>query len=156
MEIALLADRPDAIDSLSRWYEEEWAPYYGEGGLGDARADLVSRCNLDRLPIGLVALEGTRICGTAALDRDASTGLSPSIVGLLVAKEHRNKGAASALLDGAERLAQDLGYDEVFLSTSMLGAALARRGWRERGETEFLNGARGKVYVRRLTEDGSR
>lgn len=156
MEIALLADRTDAIDTVTRWYEEEWAPYYGEDGHGDARADLVSRCNRDRLPIGLVALEGTHICGTAALDRDVATGLSPSIVGLLVARDHRNKGAASALLVGAERLAQNLGYDEVFLSTSILGAALARRGWRERGEIDFLNGERGRVYLRQLTANKSR
>jgi GNAT superfamily N-acetyltransferase len=151
MEIGFLADHRGAIETLGEWYTQEWGPYYGEGGPGDARADLVSRCNRDRLPIGLVAIEGDRVCGTAALDRDATTGLTPSIVGLLVARDHRGKGIAGALIDATGCLARDLGCDELFVSTSILGEMLLRRGWTERGETEFLNKERGRVYVRSLT-----
>lgn len=151
MEIELLADHIGLVDTLVDWYRQEWEPYYGPRGPGNARADLVSRCKRDELPIGLVAIEGNSVCGTAALDRDATTGLTPSIVGLLVARDHRGKGIADALVDAAGRLALGLRYDELFMSTAVLGEMLVRKGWNERGEVEFLNNERGRVYVCSLT-----
>ena len=150
MELALLADHTEAIDTLAAWYAREWEPYYGRQGPGDARADLISRCNRDQLPIGMVVFDRSRICGTAALDRDAITGLTPSVVGLLVAKNRRRKGVARMLIDGAGRITQNLNYDELFMSTAILGEMLLREGWSEQGEVDFLNGERGRVYVRSL------
>ena len=152
MKIALLIDHAGFIDTLAEWFEREWEPYYGAQGPGDARADLASRGNRDRLPIALVAIDNDELRGTASLDRDPNTGLVPSIVGLLVAKKHRRQGIASALLEAAERLVAELGYDEVFMSTSLLGELLQRKGWREQGDVEFLDGERGKVHVRKLTQ----
>jgi GNAT superfamily N-acetyltransferase len=149
-DIVLLADHAGCIDDLAARYETEWAPYYGDSGPGDARADLASRCNRDRLPIGLVAIEGERVLGAAALDRDVSTGLTPSVVGLLAAPEARGKGVARALIESAEGRARQLGYDELFISTSILHGMLLREGWLEKGDVEFLNGERGKVFVRNL------
>ena len=150
MQIALLADHAGSVDELAAGYEAEWAPYYGVRGPGDARVDLASRCNRDRLPIGLVAIDGDRIVGTAALDRDAATGLAPSVVGLLVLPASRRQGIATALIESAERLARDLGYDELFISTSILQGTLQRAGWHEKGDVEFMNNDRGKVFVRDL------
>lgn len=155
MHIELLADHARFIEELVAGYESEWPGYYGEAGPGDARADLAARCNRDRLPIGLVAVDGDRLVGTAAIDRDAATGLAPSVVGLRVAPATRRQGVASALIESAERLACELGYDELFISTSVLHDALRRRGWRERGDAEFLNGERGKVLVRILENSES-
>jgi GNAT superfamily N-acetyltransferase len=73
-------------------------------------------------------------------------------VGLLVAPEYRRRGIGSALLEAAKRLATDLRYDELFISTSVLGELLQRKGWLEKGDVEFLNEERGKVYVRNLTK----
>lgn len=152
MKIALLIDHSRFIGTLAESFEREWEPYYGRQGPGDARADLLARCNRDRLPIALVAVDSDAVVGTVSLDRDASTGLAPSVVGLLVAQEYRRQGIASGLLEAAERLAVDLGHDKLFVSTSLLGELLERTGWQEKGEVEFLNGEQGKVYVRRLTK----
>lgn len=150
MRIALLADHERYVGELAARFAAEWAPYYGATGPGDARMDLVARCNRDRLPVGLVAIDDDRVVGTVALDRDASTGLAPSIVGLLVMPESRQQGIASALIESAERLATQLGYDQVFISTSTLQDPLRRRGWQETGDVEFLNNEQGKVFVRNL------
>jgi GNAT superfamily N-acetyltransferase len=75
----------------------------------------------------------------------------PAVVGLLVLPEFRRQGVAGALLDAAGQLANELGYDELFISTSILGEFLQRKGWREKGDVDFMNGERGKVYVRSLT-----
>ena len=151
MRVALLADHAGAIDMLAAWYEHEWAPYYGANGPGDAAADLASRCNRDRLPAGLVAMDDDKIVGTAALDRDAASGLAPAVVGLLVVPQYRRKGFAGALLDAAGKLANELGYDELLMSTSILGGFLRRKGWQEKGDVEFMYDERGKVYVKSLS-----
>ena len=150
MNIGLLADHSAFIDELAASYENEWAPYYGESGPGDAVADLASRCNRDRLPIGLVATERDRILGSVALDGDAATGLTPSVVGLLVAPEARGQGIARELIGAAERLARELGYDELFISTSILHGMLRRKGWQDKGDVDFLNNERGRIFVRNL------
>ena len=146
MRVALLADHAGAIDTLAAWYEHEWEPYYGPLGPGDAAAELASRCNRDRLPAGLVAMDDDKIVGTAALGRDAASGLAPAVVGLLVVPEYRRKGVAGALLAAAGQLANELGYDELFMSTAILGGLLRRKGWQEKGDVKFMSGERGKVY----------
>ncbi len=150
MIIALLADHPEAIATLVDWYRSEWEPYYGVDGPGDARADLTSRCNREKVPIGLVAIEDDRVYGTIALDLDVTTSLTPSVIGLLVGSEYRRRGIAAALLRSAEDLARALGYHQLYVSTSVLSGLLERTGWRSMGEVEFLNAERGSIYVRDL------
>ena len=148
--IELISDHPEVIPILTKWYQAEWEPYYNEGGPGDARADLESRCNRDKLPIGLVAIEGTEVLGTAALDLDVATNLSASVVGLLVQPSHRRRGIATSLLKGSEDLARQLGYRRLHISTTVLGEHLSRSGWTAMGAVQFLNAEQGSVYVRDL------
>ena len=57
---------------LERWLLEEWEPYYGPDGPGDAEADLRAARVRDALPICLVAVDSDdRPLGTIAL-REAS------------------------------------------------------------------------------------
>ena len=148
MKIEPLSRHSRAIGLLSDWYTLEWEQYYGEFGLGDARADLASRCNDERIPSGLVALEDDEVQGTVALDLDPATNLTPSVVGLLVRHDRRRRGVATALMDAAESLSQQFGYNRLYISTNVLGDLLLRRGWKEFGEVKFLNRARGLIYVR--------
>ena len=150
MQTELLANRADAIPLLARWYQAEWAPYYGPDGPGDALADLHSRSNLKKLPIGLVAIQNNEVLGTVALDLDPATNLKPSVVGLLVAPEWRGKGVATALLAAAEHLAKQLGCDKLYISTDILSDMLVRKGWRQIGEVEFLNRAQGSILERKF------
>ena len=150
MIIEPLSDHMEVIPTLIEWYQSEWEPYYGIDGPGDARADLVSRCNRDAIPIGLVAIENGRVFGIAALDLDVTTNLTPSVVGLLVGPEYRRRGIATALLNATEDLARQLGYRRLYVSTTALRDLLNRLGWRSMGEVQFLNAEQGSVYVRDL------
>lgn len=150
MNIELLADHSESIPMLADWYISEWEPYYGVNGPGNAQADLESRRNRDEIPIGFVAAEAGEIYGTAALDLDDATGLTPSVVGLLVMPSQRGRGIATALLESSEFFAKRLGYSRLYVSTAVLGGLLVRMGWRSVGETEFLNEEQGSIYVRDL------
>ena len=150
MAIELISDHLEVIPTLTEWYQSEWEPYYGKNGPGNARADLESRCNRDELPIGLVAIEDNQVLGTAALDLDVTTNLTPSVVGLLVGPAYRRRGIATALLNTAEDLARQLGYRRLYVSTTILGDLLNQLGWEAMGAVQFLNAEQGSVYVRDL------
>ncbi len=148
MNIQLLADHAEVIPTLTDWYLSEWEPYYGLNGPGDARADLESRCNRDELPIGLVAIEDDQVSGTAALDLDVTTNLTPSVVGLLVEPACRRRGIATALLKATEEIARQLGHRRLYVSTTVLGGLLNQLGWEAMGAVQFLNAEQGSVYMR--------
>ena len=94
-----------------------------------------------------MAKENNQLLGVAALDLDAATRLTPSVVGLLVADEFRGRGVASRLLIAATRFAEGLGYRHVYISTATLGDHLLRIGWRRMGDAHFLNDEHGSIYV---------
>lgn len=150
MKIELLADHRDFIPALAEWYILEWGPFYGERGPGDALADLTSRSNRNEIPIGFVATGNGEIFGAAALDLDAATDLTPSVVGLLVAPSQRGHGIATALLESAESIAKGLGYSRIYVSTTILGGLLVRMGWYACGEVEFVNEERGQIFAKDL------
>ena len=59
LRLAHLADHPQHQPELRRWFETEWADYYGPQGPGDAAADLAAFAQRERLPLALIALRGT-------------------------------------------------------------------------------------------------
>ena len=150
MHVDLLARHAETIPLLTDWYLREWEPYYGRHGPGDAKRDLESRCNYDRLPIGLIAIKDGEAVGTAALDLDSSTNLTPSVVGLVVRPGQRKKGVATALLVSAEETARHLGFDRLYISTTVLGDRLTRLGWQAGAQVKFINDEVGSVFAKAL------
>ena len=148
MRIEHLSDHLDAVSELASWYVAEWEPYYGDTGPGDARADLVARTSREALPVGFVAIEDGRVVGTVALGLDVTTNLTPSIIGLLVARNHRGRGIGTGLIETCIDVARKFGHQRLYVSTSVLCSLLDRTGWKEMGETKFLNDEHGSVYVR--------
>ena len=150
-EIVYLADARDSIPALADLFVEEWAPYYGPGGPGDATADLEECCNIDSVPLALVAMSGEgTVLGTAAL-KSGSVGDDlcdgPWLAALVVVPGHRGAGCGSALIAAIERRAKHLGYPGLACSTDAGEKILRRRGWTHIGHSDSL---RGSVPVYRL------
>jgi N-acetylglutamate synthase-like GNAT family acetyltransferase len=126
-------DVPEAIPVLVRWFIEEWEPYYGPGGPGDAERDLMSCCNRDEIPLGLVALGVNEdVMGTAALKPhsiDTHRHLGPWLAALLVSRDRRGKKIGSALVTAIEDEARRLGFSSLYFGTSSFSNLLQRRGW---------------------------
>ncbi len=142
VQIELLADHPEAKPQLRAWFEDEWAPYYGPGGPGDAERDLENSSKRDALPIAVVAMMNGEVCGTAALKRESVTThphLSPWLAALLVARRLRGRGIGDRLVAAVEALARKSGFDHLYAGTSTardggqddvtLASLLVRRGW---------------------------
>lgn len=136
VRVELLADHPEALPILKEWFEQEWAPYYGPDGPGDASKDLRDSCNRDALPIAMVAISGDKVCGTAALKaQSVSTHkhLTPWLAALLVGPEFRRRGIAERLIAAVEEKAQQFGFHCIYVGTGEGSGtpenALRKRGW---------------------------
>lgn len=132
-QIVPLADAVATIQLLTRLFIEEWGPYYGPAGPGDAEKDLHECCNRDVLPIALVALDGDgTVLGTAALKKESvgsELGLGPWLAAFYVPIEHRKRGIGSALVEAIENKARSFGFESIFVSTDAAENIIRRRGW---------------------------
>ena len=142
--IIRLADAPEAVPRLARWFVEEWGPYYGPDGPGVAEDDLLSCCNRDEIPIALVAIdaEGNAI-GTAALKSESvgsEPGQGPWLAAFLVGKDHRGNGVGTALVAAIEKKAGRLGFPTIYTSTDAAEGIYRRRGWQALNQVSSLRG----------------
>ncbi|MEE9586964.1 MAG: GNAT family N-acetyltransferase [Hyphomicrobiaceae bacterium] len=144
VRLDLLADVPEAIDVLERWYVEEWEPWYGPTGQGDARADLTASLSRNNLPICVVALNANdEVLGTASLKNDSvgsECGVGPWLAAVLVRSEHRGNRIGTQLVEAIEKEAVRLGYSQIFTSTDTAQSILKRRGWVPFGTANSLRG----------------
>lgn len=132
-QIVPLADAVATIPILARFFIEEWEPYYGIDGHGDAERDLHESCNRDDLPMALVALsDDGKVLGTAAIKKESvgsESGMGPWLAALYVPIEHRACGIGSALVEAIEDKARSFGFDSIFVSTDAAENIIRRRGW---------------------------
>ena len=143
MEIVNLAARPELLPELAAWLKREWSGYYAGGVPGGPAApmsaaqieeDLRPCLDASCIPLGLVALKDEAIVGTVALREHAlhtQPRYRPGLGGLHVLEPHRRQGIGTAVLRAGMEAARNLGYSEVYISTSVVGGILARLGWEE-------------------------
>lgn len=142
VNIGLLADHLDVIPTLVTWFEDEWEPYYGPSGPGDAEGDVTASANRASLPICLVAFVGDELVGTIAL-KDASIShpeLKPWGAAMLVRSAWRRRGVGTALVEALEKLARDLGYPKLYMSTDAANSIVESRGWKAFDSADSLRG----------------
>ncbi len=144
IHIVHLFEVPELAPTLERWFIEEWTPWYGPDGPGDAESDLSACRSRDELPICLVALNvDVEVLGTAALKSESvgsELGVGPWLAAVLVGKGHQGKGVGTALVAAIEEEAARLGFNSIYTSTDTAEGILERRGWHVFGTTESLRG----------------
>ena len=144
IRIIHLAEVPEESTKLEMWFIDEWTPWYGSDGPGDAKNDLAACLNRDELPICLVALnKDGELLGTASLKEESvgsEPGVGPWLAAVLVEKNHQGKGIGTALVKAVEEQASLLGFEEINTSTDTAMRILERRGWLVSGETGSLRG----------------
>ena len=142
--IVHLLQVPEVAPVLARWFVEEWTPWYGPEGRGDAETDLAACRSRDTLPLCLVALTmDDAVLGTAALKAESvgsEIGAGPWLAAVLVGKDHQGRGVGTALVEAVEEEAARLGFESAYTSTDAAERILERRGWRAIGTTESIRG----------------
>ena len=130
-----LYEVPDLIPEIARWFVDEWGPYYGPDGPGDAEADLRAASDGDQLPLCLVALDeaGTPV-GTISLRAESVPShkhLTPWIAATLVRPDRRGQGIYTSLCSRrVEQEAKRLGFGNASISRPTSPPTfLERNGW---------------------------
>lgn len=131
-----LCERSDLIDTFTIAFEQEWPEWYGAGGRGDARGDLMAFAGAPDgpLPVGMVAVDTDgQALGIAALKAPSIPShahLGPWAAAGLVLPAHRGRGIGAVLLQALVRLAGRQGCDTVYCATATAAPLLRRQGWR--------------------------
>ena len=143
-KIIYLADARELIVPLAPLFVDEWEPYYGRQGPGDAEADLNDCCNHNEIPLALVAVgEDNEIFGTASLKAksiETHRHLTPWLATFFVVERYRGQGVGVALVEEIEKNAIRLGYDQLYVGARGVTSAMKKKGWSLLDEEENQRG----------------
>jgi GNAT superfamily N-acetyltransferase len=132
---APLAERPDAVPQVARWWCDEWGLPQRHESLAAYLSELVT-LKPDDFPFHLLALGGRDILGVATLkDRNALQESFPDsrywLSGVYVPPALRGRGIATALCLKLVDIAKTKGVGRLHLMTEALdGGLYAKIGWR--------------------------
>ncbi len=148
MELVLLADKPEAIPQIAKWYNDEWGTStLNKGADGSSRSThaledkLKNHLNRNKLPLILLATGqgqdedgGTRIIAAAQLRFQEMTTYPETshwLGGVYVDKAHRGNGVAQTLINGILDLARQHQVSELYLQTEDHSGGLYKNmGWK--------------------------
>lgn len=155
IRISHLSAVPEMLTTLERWFVQEWSPWYGPDGQGDAKSDLAACRDPNVLPICLIALDrDNRLLGTASLKSESvgsELSVGPWLAAVLVDTIHQGKGIGTALVKAIEGEAVRLGIASIYTSTDTGTGILERCGWQTFGTTMSI---RGPLIIYRRRFDG--
>jgi GNAT superfamily N-acetyltransferase len=130
--IGFLADYPDTIPTLAKWFRHQWPEYHADMSQEEMELDFLEDASRDRLPIRLVAFASNELAGTIIL-RENGTEMppefQPELGGLYVVASRRGHGIGTELVRAGMKLALDQGYETVFANTVVAAGILERLGW---------------------------
>ncbi len=122
VQIHQLVEFPQYADTVSEWiYEQWWRPIEGHS-LETIKARLDECCQINRIPLTLIALYKSNLVGTASLiinDLEQRKDLSPWLAALYVLPEFRNKGIGSRLVRTVVETAKQIGVTVLYLYTDL-------------------------------------
>lgn len=130
--IGFLADYPDTIPTLAKWFRAQWPDYYADWSQAELEQDFLSDTSRDQVPCRLVAFESGELTGTIILRQNGSAmppEFQPELGGLYVVQTHRGRGIATELVRSGMKVALDQGYEAVYATTVAAAGILERLGW---------------------------
>jgi len=132
MTIQYLVDYPDALSILAEWQHREWGHIRAGDTVEKRRARLEGYSNRDRIPLTVVALEGSEVLGSASLvshDMETRMELTPWLAGVYVAEQYRRKGIGAQLVRRIMDEAGKLDVSLLYLYTVHSEKFYAALGW---------------------------
>jgi predicted N-acetyltransferase YhbS len=132
MTTEYLADHPETIPTLAEWQHAEWGDLRPGDNVEKRAGRLRNFSNRDRIPLTVVALEGTELLGAASLiDHDMETRmeLTPWLAGVFVGEPYRRRGIGGQLVRRIMAEAGKLKVPLLYLYTVHSERFYAALGW---------------------------
>ena len=143
MQLLLLADYPQALPVVARWYFAEWAYISNAASVDVVQAALERYLNTDRIPLMVVAVDGADVIGAATLRYNNMRHYPEKehwLGGVYVSADHRNKGVATQLIRRIIALAEVLDVKVLHLLTEDLSGGLySKLGWQPIERLQYLD-----------------
>jgi GNAT superfamily N-acetyltransferase len=134
MQIDYLASYPQVIPELAELLFAEWPDLYQAAGL--TKADLITalqeRSVTSKLPLTLVAMDGTELVGAGSIklsEEGTKAGLSPWLGGIYVKSNQRGQGLGAKIVTALEDKARALGVTKLYLSADTAEHFYLKLGW---------------------------
>jgi GNAT superfamily N-acetyltransferase len=134
IQIDFLADHPEFVHTLAKWFYIQWSAYYADQTLEELSMKLSEGVNRKHIPIRLVAIDDGKLAGTIILRHLADPNdptSSPGLGGLLVHSDYQRMGIGTLLVEAGTRLVSDLGYAEVYATSGPASSILERLDWQQ-------------------------
>ena len=132
MNIEYLADYPDALPILAEWQHCEWGHLRAGDTVEKRKARLEGYSNRDRIPLTVVAHEGSEVLGSASLvlhDMETRMELTPWLAGVFVGEQYRRRGIGAQLVRRIMEAAGKLDVPLLYLYTVHNEKFYAALGW---------------------------
>jgi GNAT superfamily N-acetyltransferase len=132
MRIDYLANHPDFIPTLSKWFLREWRDFYGDKSWEVVAETFYERLNRNNIPLSLVAFEEKQPLGTISLlEESISTHkhLAPWLGALYVCEEKRHHDIGRQLIEAGVNEARKLGVERLFIGIRKAEDSYLRLGW---------------------------
>jgi predicted N-acetyltransferase YhbS len=140
MKIDYLAEHPEFIPTLSKWFLREWRDFYGDKSWEVVAETFYERLNRSRLPLSLVAFEDGSPFGTISLlEESISTHkhLAPWLGGLYVCEEQRRHGIGRQLIEAGVGEARKLRIEQLFIGIRRAEDYYMKLGWKIAERTNY-------------------
>lgn len=135
IKVCFLAEVPEAVSKVVKLFQEEWKAYYGPEGPGIAESDIWECCQINSIPLTLIAIDDNgEVVGAGTLRAesiDSVPNQGPWITALVVEKSKRGNGIGTALISALEMEARRFRCKFIYTSTHTAGGVLLSRGWQE-------------------------
>ena len=133
MDIHYLADIPKALPMVAQWLFDEWGHYKENNSLEKAQEKLRTHLSKEELPIIVVATLNTIPVGTASLRQsdgiENRPDFSPWLASVYVAKEYRQRGIGTQLIQHILDIAKHKGNSKLYLRTEDKVTFYQNLGW---------------------------
>jgi predicted N-acetyltransferase YhbS len=140
IEVRYLADCPESARSLALWLYEEWGRRNPDNSVEKVEKRLMQRMNRHKVPLTLVALQGSEPVGSASLiirEMETHPQFLHWLGGVYIHHPYRNQGIGSQLVEYAASEAERLGVRELYLYTRHHVSFYSRLGWRPVGRAHY-------------------
>lgn len=143
MKFVYLADLPEAIPVIAKWYFDQWGRQHEVKSLEESKEMLTDYLNREKIPLMILAKKEKEILGAIQLkyyEMDIYPQKEHWLGGVFVPEQHRGKKIAEKLVLEAAKVAMKLEVKTLFLQTEKLNGGLYKRlGWNLVEKTKYRN-----------------